>query len=193
MNQIKKLCVYCGASAGSDYRYTEAAQQLAALFLNSDIGLVYGGGKVGLMGILADAVLGNGGEVIGVMPECLVEKEIAHSGITKLHIVASMHERKLLISDLADGFILLPGGSGSLDEFFEIVTWAQLGFHAKPCGILNVANYYDDLLKFLDNAVNKNFMKPIFRDMIIVENKPNDLLQRFTNYLPPKEYRWGHK
>lgn len=190
MQALKKISVFCGANAGSDFIYTEIAQKLALQLVAADIALIYGGGKVGLMGVLADAVLSHHGKVIGVMPTSLIEKEIAHRGITQLLEVSSLHERKALIAELADGFILLPGGAGSLDEFFEMLTWAQLGIHAKPCGILNIANYFDDLLKFLDNVVAKKFMKSTFREMIIVENEPDRLLQCFANYEPPKEFRW---
>lgn len=187
---FKNLCVFCGSSVGSDPVFIDATRQLATTLVENKIGLVYGGAKVGLMGILADTALEKGGEVIGVMPKLLIEKEIAHDGLTKLHVVKSMHERKALMAELADGFIMLPGGTGSLDEFFEILTWSQLGFHGKPCGILNVANYYDHILKFLDEAVAKHFLKEIYRKIVIAEDSPEKLLAAFATYQAPSEPKW---
>ena len=190
MKKLEKIAVFCGSSAGIEPAYATAAQQLGKTFTTANISLIFGGGKVGLMGILADAVLANDGEVIGVMPQFLVEKEIAHPHVTKFHIANSMHERKALIAELADGFILLPGGTGSAEEFLEIFTWAQLGLHKKPCGILNVNHYYDHLLKFLEHSVASGFMSPIYRDMIIVEDSAKKLLDRFMIYHAPTQVKW---
>lgn len=189
MTIIKRLAVFCGASLGTEAIYAETARNLATVLAQNNIELVYGGGRVGLMGEIANAMLQQQGKVIGVIPQFLMDKELGHSA-TDLHIVNSMHERKALMEELADGFILLPGGAGSLDEFFEIFTWAQLGLHGKPCGILNVDHYYDDLLKFLDQAVAKNFINIIHRKMIIVENSPQLLLEAFANYQAPEQKRW---
>lgn len=190
MITFKNLCVFCGSSVGSDPIFTEATRQLATTLVENKICLIYGGAKVGLMGVLADTVLQKGGEVIGVMPKLLIDKEIAHDGLTKLHVVKSMHERKALMAELADGFIMLPGGTGSIDEFFEVLTWSQLGFHAKPCGILNVANYYDHILRFLDEAVAKQFLKQIYRNIVIAADSPEKLLADLAAYQAPSEPKW---
>ncbi len=187
---MTKLAIFCGSSLGVDTVYAEAARQLAAVFCAQNISLVYGGATVGLMGIVADAMLKQGGEVIGVIPQFLMEKEIAHTGISKLHVVNSMHERKALMAELADGFILLPGGTGSLEEFFEIITWTQLGLQQKPCGILNVADYYNHLFKFLDHAVTAQFLKPQLRQTIMAAERPQELLAMFANYQPSAEPKW---
>jgi uncharacterized protein (TIGR00730 family) len=157
---MKRICVFCGSSSGSRHEHRAATEELGTELARRNIGLVYGGGNVGLMGVLADAVLKAGGEAQGVIPEHLMAREIGHNGLTKLHIVHSMHERKALMADLSDAFIALPGGFGTLEEFCEIVTWAQLGLHAKPCGILNVLGYYSPLLAMLDHAVEERFLKP---------------------------------
>lgn len=184
-NKIKKIGVFCGANAGSDPIYTQATIQLAEYLVDAGITLVYGGSKAGLMGILADSVLKNNGQVIGVIPQSLVNVELAHPHLSELHIVNSMQERKTLIAELSDGFIMLPGGAGSLDEFFEMYTLAQLGYHAKPCSILNMNNYYDHLLTFLDHAVDQGFMKQAYRNMIIIEKTPQILLQKLNAYQAP--------
>lgn len=177
--RISKIAVFCGSNHGNRPEYVDATNQLAASLCNADISLVYGGANVGLMGVLANQMLRLGGEVIGVLPENLVEWEVAHRGITKLHIVPTMHERKVMMMNLADGFIMLPGGAGSLDEFFEVITLAQLGLHKKPCGILNVAKYYDLLLSFLEHSVTEGFIKNGYRDLVMIDNHPEKLLQRF--------------
>ncbi len=188
--KIKNIGVFCGSSLGNEPLYCEATKELAKYLVDARITLVYGGANVGLMGLLADHILKNNGEVIGVIPKSLVDKEVAHPDLTKLHIVNSMHERKAMMEKLSDGFIMLPGGAGSLDEFFEMVTWAQLGFHSKPCGILNIGNYYDSLLTFLDHVVEKGFMKLTHRNMIIVENSPQILFQKLGNYQVALEKKW---
>lgn len=177
---MKRICVFCGANAGSRAEYATAARDLALLMAGQKIGLVYGGGNVGLMGIIADAMLDAGSEVIGVIPASLVAKEVAHHGVTELRVVQTMHERKALMSDLSDAFIALPGGFGTLDEFFEILTWSQLGFHRKPCGLLNIAGYYDGLLKMLDHAVAEGFLRPENRKLVIDDSDASRLLQRLA-------------
>lgn len=187
---MERLCVYCGSSAGKRPEYAQAAEQLAEELVNRGIGLVYGGASIGVMGLLADAVLANQGEVVGVIPHALVDKEVSHTGLTDLKIVSSMHERKAMMADLSDGFIALPGGLGTLEELFEILTWAQLGFHQKPCGLLNIAGYYDGLTAFLDHAVKEQFVKPSHRSMLRVERCPIDLLDAFSSYRPSLVETW---
>ena len=187
---MNSICVFCGSSAGSNPAYTEAAHQLGKTLAERNITLVYGGGHVGLMGVVADAALERGGEVIGVMPKALVEREIGHTSLTKLNVVPSMHERKALMSELSEGFIALPGGNGTLEEFFEVLTWAQLGEHGKPCGLLNVAGYYDPLLAVFDNMVDKEFLKQVHRNLVLTETNPRTLLERFDSYQPPKTVKW---
>jgi uncharacterized protein (TIGR00730 family) len=188
--RIEKVCVFCGSSTGSHPAYFEAANHLGRELASSGVKLVFGGGRVGLMGILADSVLAAGGQAIGVIPRSLVEKEIAHASLTKLHVVESMHERKALMADLADAFVLLPGGFGSWEEFCEIVTWLQLGIHRKPCAILNVAGYYDGFLALADHALAEGFLRPAHRDMLIVEGDPQALLSRLANAVIPTEVKW---
>ena len=185
MNSIKSICVYCGASLGRTETYASAAVLLAEALVSRNIRLVYGGAGIGTMGVLADQVLMLGGEVIGVIPKALAHQEVAHPHLTELHVTQSMHERKMLMADLADGFIALPGGIGTLEELFEIWTWAQLGFHSKPCGLLNIAGYYNDLINFLDHVAAEQFVKPAHRGMLLVETKPEVLLERFLNYQAP--------
>ena len=187
---IRTACVFCGSSSGSSAEYEQAATLFGTLLAASRIALVYGGGRVGLMGKLADSVLASGGSAIGVMPRSLVEKEIAHTTLTQLHVVESMHERKSLMADLADAFILLPGGFGSWEEFCEVVTWYQLGFHQKPCGILNVAGYYDSLLSQAARAVSDGFLRPAHRDMVVVERDPSALLTRLASAPVMTEVKW---
>lgn len=188
--QLANLCVYCGSSPGRLEGYAASTQALATALVERDIGLVYGGASVGLMGLLADAVLAEGGRVIGVIPESLVQKEVAHHGLTELKVTQSMHERKMLMADLSDGFIALPGGIGTLEEIFEIWTWAQLGLHAKPCGLLNVAGYYDKLAAFLDHTEAEAFLQPAHRAMLHIERSPAQLIERFSAHVPPPTTRW---
>lgn len=187
---LKRICVYCGSSEGRNAAYAVAAERLGRLLARQGISLVYGGANVGLMRILADAAMAAGGEAIGVMPRALVEKEKAHKGLSKLHVVDSMHERKALMAELSDGFIALPGGAGTMDELFEVWTWGQLGFHRKPCGLLNVAAYYDPLAAFLDHAVTEGFVKDLHRDMLVITGTPEEMLDRFRTYTPPVVEKW---
>ncbi len=187
---MDSICVFCGSSPGNDPAYTETARHLGRTLAERDITLVYGGGHVGLMGVVADAALEIGGEVVGVMPKALVDREIGHTGLTKLHVVQSMHERKALMSKLSEGFVALPGGNGTLEEFFEVLTWAQLGEHGKPCGLLNVAGYYEPLLRVFDQMVDRAFLKEEHRKLVLVEEDPSALLGRFEVYEPPKTIKW---
>jgi len=188
---IRRACVFCGSSAGSSEKYERSARLLGDQRARRGTALVYGGGRVGLMGVLADSILGAGGQAIGVMPRALVEKEIAHTALTQLHVVDSMHERKALMADLADAFILLPGGFGSWEEFCEVVTWQQLGFHQKPCVILNVAGYYDSLLAQAAHAVSEGFLRPAHRDMVVVDSDPAALLSRLAGAPQVTEVKWS--
>ena len=187
---VKKVCVYCGSSPGKHPQFLEAARALGREFLTRDITLVYGGASVGIMGEIADAVLAGGGDVVGVIPRSLAEKEVSHSGLTELHLVESMHERKSLMADLAEGFIALPGGLGTIEELFEVLTWSQLGFHRKPCGLLNVGAYYDHLLAFIEHAVAQQFVKPVHRDMLLAADAPAPLLDAMADYTPPAVDKW---
>jgi uncharacterized protein (TIGR00730 family) len=187
---MKRICVFTGSTPGARTDYADAAQELGRLLVARGHGLVYGGGRVGLMGVIADAALANGGNVIGVIPEALAAKEIAHSRLTELRVVHSMHERKAIMAELSDAFIALPGGLGTLEEFFEVITWAQLGLHAKPVGIMNVSGYFDPLFAFLDRAVDERFVKVEHRAMIIMAHSPADLLDRLQSYKPPQVEKW---
>ena len=187
---MPQITVFCGSTPGADPAFAAAARALGGRLVQRGLGLVYGGGKVGLMGIVADAVLAAGGQVTGVMPRNLFPKEVGHPGLTEMRAVDSMHERKALMADLADGFIALPGGYGTLDEFCEILTWAQLGLHRKPCGLLNVAGYYDGFLSFLDHASHEAFIRPQFRALILDDTDPDRLLDRMAAYQPPTVTRW---
>lgn len=190
MNEIRRLAVFCGSNPGARPDYAAAARALGTLLAQRGIGVVYGGSSVGLMAALADAMQDELGDVIGVIPRMLVEREVANKSLTDLRVVETMHERKALMAELADGFIALPGGIGTLEEFFETWTWAQLGMHAKPCGILNVAGYYDSMLQFLDHAVAERFVRDVHRSMVIVESDPEKLLSRFAAYEPPRVVKW---
>jgi len=187
---MKRICVFAGSSAGTDAIFRTAAVDLAAALAARRIELVYGGGCVGLMGILADAMLARGGHVTGVIPQALVEREVGHRGVTELKIVGSMHERKATMAALSDGFIALPGGFGTLEELFEVLTWAQLGLHQHPCGLLNVAGYFDGLLEFLDHAQGQGFVKSIHREMLLVDGDAVRLIDRFTAYRAPRVDKW---
>lgn len=187
---MKRVCVFTGSSPGARPEYAAAAQQFGAEIAGRGYELVYGGGRVGLMGVIADAVLASGGRVIGVIPENLVAKEIGHSGLTELRIVKSMHERKALMADLSDVFVAMPGGIGTMEEFFEVLTWAQLGLHAKPCGLLQVAGYFDALLALLDRAVQERFVKAEHMTMLIASASPTELLDRLAAYRAPLVDKW---
>jgi uncharacterized protein (TIGR00730 family) len=187
---VKSVCVFCGSRPGSEPAYAESARDLGRTLAETDVTLVYGGGHVGLMGVVADAALEAGGEVIGVMPKALVEREIAHTGLTKLHVVGSMHERKALMAELSEGFVALPGGTGTLEEFFEVLTWAQLGEHRKPCGLLNVAGYYDPLLTVFGHMVARGFLSEEHRELVVVETDPRAMLEAFARHEPPAVPKW---
>jgi uncharacterized protein (TIGR00730 family) len=190
---IKRICVFCGSSPGAKSEYKEAAQLLGRLLAAENIGLVYGGAEVGLMGAIADAALQAGGEVIGVIPKHLVAKEVAHKSLTDLRVVDSMHERKALMAELSDGFIALPGGFGTFEELFEVVTWSQLGLHRKPTGLLNVLGYYDSLLQLLDQGVSEEFIRPGHRDLVLSSDDPHLLLQQMRDFHPPEIQKWISK
>jgi uncharacterized protein (TIGR00730 family) len=181
---MERVCVFCGSSPGARPAYAEATAEVARLLVGEGIGVVYGGGHVGLMGVLADTAMAAGGEVIGVMPQALVDREIAHGRISELRVVGSMHERKALMAELSDAFIALPGGAGTLDELFEVYTWAQLGLHDKPCGLLDVEDYFARLADFLDHAVRERFVREEHRAMLMIEREPRALIERLRDYEP---------
>lgn len=187
---MKNITVFCGSSSGFRVEYAEAAKCLARCLTEQNIRLIYGGGNVGLMKIIADEVMRQGGEVVGIIPESLDRKEVGHRGITELRVVSSMHERKALMAELTDGFIAMPGGIGTFEEFFEILTWAQLGFHEKPCGILNVAGYYDGLLALCDHAVSEGFLRDVHRQLILEESESVALLEKMRSFRPPAVEKW---
>lgn len=187
---MERLCVFCGSSPGRDPAHAASARALGELLARRGIALVYGGAGVGLMGALADAVLGAGGRVIGVIPRAMVEREVAHTGLTERHVVGSMHERKALMSELADGFAALPGGLGTLEELFEVLTWAQLGLHRKPCGLLDAGGYFDHLVRFLDRAVAEGFLRPEHRRLLVLAGSPEELLEGLGRHVPPVAGKW---
>ncbi len=186
---LRRVCVFCGAQAGARPEYAQAAERVGRLVAENGITLVYGGASVGLMGVLADSALAAGGRVVGVIPRGLMEKEIAHQGLTELVVVETMHERKAQMADRSDGFLALPGGIGTLEELFEIWTWGQLGFHQKPCGLLNTAEYYTSLLKFVDDMVVEQFVRETQRGMLIVDRDPEVLLRAMADFRPPETRR----
>jgi uncharacterized protein (TIGR00730 family) len=187
---MRRLCVYAGSNPGSHPAYADAAGALAAELVRRGIGLVYGGGKVGLMGVIADAVLEAGGEAVGVMPQALIDREIGHPRLTELKVVDSMHERKAQMAELADAFVALPGGIGTLEELIEVYTWSQLGIHDKACGVLNVRGYYDGLATFLDHAVSEGFLRAQHRAVLTVAEDPAELLDALAAYEPPRVGKW---
>jgi uncharacterized protein (TIGR00730 family) len=181
---MDRICVFCGSSPGARPAYAEAAAEMGRLLAAEGIGLVYGGAQAGLMGVLADSVLAEDGEIIGVIPQALVDREIGHSGVADLRVVGSMHERKALMADLADAFVALPGGLGTLEELFEVYTWAQLGLHRKPCGLLDVEDYYAGIVEFLGHAAEERFLPEQHRAMLMVEREPRALLERLRRWEP---------
>lgn len=187
---MKSICVYCGSNFGNRNTYLKAAQSLGSEMVQRGITLVYGGGKVGLMGAIADSVIAAGGKVIGVMPQALVDKEVAHTGLSDLRVVGSMHERKSLMADLADAFIALPGGLGTLEEFCEVVTWTQLGFHRKACGLLNIDGFYNRLISFLNHATKEQFIRPEHRNIVLVGETPVELIEKLSQFEVPNVHKW---
>ena len=180
------VCVYCGASTGTASRYAEAAREFAAALVARKLALVYGGGNIGLMGVIADEVMRLGGDVTGVIPQALMDKEVGHQAVSRLHVVANMHERKAMMAQLADGFVAMPGGIGTLEELFETLTWSQLGLHDKPIGLLNVDGFYDDLIAFIGHLVRQGFLKPSHADLLMHEATASPLLDRFSRFVPDR-------
>ena len=187
---MRRICVYCGSSPGKLTEYRGAARMLGHELAARGLGLVYGGASIGVMGAVADAVLEKGGEAIGVIPFALATREVAHSGLNELFVVDSMHERKAKMAELSDGFVALPGGWGTIEEIFEMLTWAQLGFHQKPCGLLNISGYYDHLYTFLEHAIDQRFVQEEYRPMIMMEQTAGDLLDRYLQYQAPSVKKW---
>jgi uncharacterized protein (TIGR00730 family) len=190
MTSIRSLCVFTGSSIGTRPEYRDVARDLGTILGERGIRLVFGGGRVGLMGVIADATLAAGGEAIGVIPRCLQAREVAHDALTQLEIVETMHERKARMAELSDAFLAMPGGLGTCEELFEVLTWAQLGIHRKPCGLLNVAGYYFPLMAFLRRSMEEGFVPPEHRELILVDGDPAALLARFDGYDPPDFEEW---
>jgi uncharacterized protein (TIGR00730 family) len=188
--EVRTLCVFCGSSGGARPVYADAARRMGDALVAHDITLVFGGGRVGLMGEIARAMLAGGGRVVGVIPKALVRKEIVYEDLTELHIVDSMHERKALMAKRSDGFVAMPGGFGTFEEFCEVLTWSQLGFHRKPVALLNVAGYFDGLLTLFDHAVREGFVRPQHRPLVIADDDPEKLLDRLAAYQPSAVERW---
>lgn len=188
--RLRRVCVYAGSSAGARDSYAQAAAELANALVDVGLGVVYGGGQVGLMGVLADAVLSRGGEIIGVIPEPLFAREVGHQRVTDLRVVGSMHERKALMAELADAFIALPGGIGTVEELVEVLTWTQLGVHDKPCALLNVEGYFDQLVAFLDTAVEEKFLTAASRDALIVGDRPEHLIEELGSFVAQPRTPW---
>lgn len=188
---MKSVCVYCGSSAGTRGVYAEAARAFGQALAQAGLTLVYGGGRVGLMGIIADAALAAGGRAIGVIPKLLVDKEVGHHGLTELHVVPDMHHRKKMMADLSDAFVAMPGGAGTLEELFEVYTWAQLGYHRKPVGVLNISGFYDPLIALLDHTVREGFMRQTYLDMLQTDADPVALIARLKRYHAPAKDKWA--
>lgn len=193
MSRLRRICVYCGSNPGNDPAHRAAALALGAFLARSGLGLVYGGGNVGLMGAVADGALSEKGEVIGVIPHSLMEKELGHAGVTELRVVGSMHERKQMMVDLSDGFIALPGGFGTLDELFETLTWLQLSFHEKPVALLNIGGFFDGLIQFITHMSRSGFLKPEHAACVLVETDPARLLAAMQSFRPPDLGKWIEK
>lgn len=187
---MKTIAVYCGSSAGINPIYMKEARKLGEILVENGIDLVYGGATVGCMGAVADAVLEAGGKVIGVIPEKMKSVEIAHQKLTELHVVKTMHERKALMADYADGFIALPGGSGTLEEWFEVFTWAQLGYHQKPCALLNINNYYSPIVSLFDHMIEQGFVKSEYKELVVIDNDSNELINKLKNYEAAYIHKW---
>ena len=187
---MKTICVYCGSSPGRGEEYLRSARALGEELVRRELDLVYGGASIGLMGEVANAVMEGGGRVTGVLPKQLFQREVPHEGLSTLIEVASMHERKAIMAEMADAFVALPGGLGTIEELFEILTWSQLKLHNKPCGVLNIANYYDKLQDFVAYAVSEEFVRPRHGDMILWGTTPGELLDKFVEYTPPNETKW---
>lgn len=187
---MDRICIFCGASSGSKPEYRAAAERMGEVLADAGIGLVYGGGKVGLMGAVADAVLVRRGYVIGVIPRALVHKEVAHDRLTDLRVVGSMHERKAMMAELSNAFVALPGGFGTIEEIVEVLTWSQLGLHAKPCGLLNVGGFYDPLLKFFEHAVKEGFVREEHARLVLADSDPTRLIHKLKAWRPVASPRW---
>ena len=187
---IERVCVFCGSNGGTDPAYVTAAADTGRFLASQGVGIVFGGGRVGLMGKIADTVMEEGGSVTGIIPRSLAEKEVAHEHLSELHIVGSMHERKAMMAELSDGFIAMPGGFGTFEEICEMITWTQLGFQIKPCGILNVHGYYDDLISLFDNATEKGFIRPEHRELVLVGETIEELFDAMTGFEPPGLDKW---
>jgi uncharacterized protein (TIGR00730 family) len=187
---MRRICVYCGSSPGADPAYRDAMAALARAVVQRGLGLVYGGGAVGLMGVLADATLAAGGEVIGIIPRHLEAREVDHRGLTELRVVDTMHERKALMADLSDAFVAAPGGIGTLEELVEVYTWAQLGIHAKPVSLFDVGGYWEPLVRWFDHAVEQRFLRPEHRATLLVDDQPGRLLDRLARWEPPTTEKW---
>lgn len=187
---MKSICVFCGANFNGDETLKEAVGQLAEIMVNQNISLVFGGGKVGVMGLIADAVLNRGGKAIGVIPGFLMDQEVGHTGLTEMHVVENMHQRKRLMNEICDGIITLPGGIGTLEEFFEVLTWLQLGLHNKPIGLLNINGFYDFLLKQMDVMVEQKFLKPAGRKLVLTSSDPKELINLMAGFNAPPDEVW---
>jgi uncharacterized protein (TIGR00730 family) len=188
---MKAVCVYCGSSFGTKPVYAEAARSFGRALVEADLALVYGGGKVGLMGTIADAVMAAGGRAIGVIPELLVSKEVGHNGLTELHVVPDMHHRKKMMADLSDAFVAMPGGVGTFEELFEVYTWAQLGYHQKPVALLNIDGYYDPLISMLTHTVDEGFMRKSYLDILQIDSQSANLIGKLKAYQPPANDKWA--
>jgi uncharacterized protein (TIGR00730 family) len=190
---MKAVCVYCGSSDGAKPLYREAAKSFGRALVGANLSLVYGGGKVGLMGVIADEVMAAGGHAIGVIPELLVNKEVGHDGLSELHVVPDMHHRKKMMADLADAFVALPGGAGTLEERFEVFTWAQLGYHRKAVAVLNIDGFYDPLISMLEHTVQEGFMRQTYFDILQIDSDPAALIAKLQRYQPPVADRWADR
>jgi uncharacterized protein (TIGR00730 family) len=190
---IKSVCVYCGSAPGAKPVYAEAAKAFGRALVEADMSLVYGGGRVGLMGLIADEVLAHGGRAVGVIPELLLNKEVGHTDLTELHVVPDMHERKKKMADLSDAFVAMPGGVGTFEELFEVYTWAQLGYHQKPVALLDVDGYYDPLLAMLRHTVEEGFMREAYLNILQVAREPDEMIEKLRRYVPPVHDKWAEK